>query len=105
MYHNDRKSEVWFRARTNCLDLNDKKWKDNKNCVMCGHETENLEHFIIDCNKIGDIRTEVPTLQHPVRQGNSETLRLFLYDNEDIDRKKDVLMKMWKKREAEIKDS
>ena len=105
IYHNDRKSDLWFRARTNCMDLNDKQWNDSKVCVMCGHETENLEHFIIHCNETGDIRKEIPILQRPARQEDRETLRMFLYVNEDLDSKKEVLMNMWRKRETAIKES
>ena len=102
MYFNDKKSELWFRARTNCLDLNNKKWKEEKNCVLCRYESETIEHFIMHCKQLEEIRALYPALQTPARQNDRETLKQFLYNENDIDRKKDVLMKMWRKRETTL---
>ena len=102
IYYNDIKSETWFKARANCLDLNGKKWKENKSCLMCGGEKEDIGHFILHCKYLSELRVHAFALQYPIRQHDSETLQLFLFDEEETDRKKDVLLKMWKCREKFI---
>ena len=42
MYDNSKRSNVWFKIRTNTLNLNDRKRFENGNtfCELCGKKEE-----------------------------------------------------------------
>ena len=51
---------VLARLRSGCTDLNDHlhkiNMKDSPNCDFCINERETVEHFILNCQKYGNIR-------------------------------------------------
>ena len=51
IYDNRPSSGIWFRARTNTLQLNDRHSNKETNCLNCEQQSiiENIEHFILDC--------------------------------------------------------
>ena len=57
-YNNGEASRLLFRARSNTMALNDRFRHDkggnrrNTGCSLCGAEYENLEHFILKCDKL-----------------------------------------------------
>ena len=56
-----------FRARTNTLSLGWRGTHTNvpTNCPMCGREDEDLEHFILQCSKLQELRIDSIILQQP----------------------------------------
>ena len=95
-YENSRKADLWFRAKTNCLYLGDRN-REDKSCKLCGNEVENLTHFLIHCQRLGEIRNESTYLQRPLRENDRETLMLFLFSKECIEHRKTVNERLWKK--------
>ena len=102
-YENDLESTLWFKARANCLKLEDKNRQTSKECKLCGKEIEDLEHFILKCNRLENIRTEDIRLQKPHNEHTHEIIGEFLFTKEDITRKKSTIKKLWLRREAIIK--
>ena len=58
MYDNRPSSIIMYRARTNCLKLNDRNRHQGGEvkCKLCGAEVENLEHFILECVELSEER-------------------------------------------------
>ena len=50
VYNNRPSSIILYKARTNCLPLNDRKrfTGENTTCILCDGTTETLEHFILE---------------------------------------------------------
>ena len=50
-------SEVWMRARLNCLDLEERRRFEGQGkeqhvcCRMCGVARKDLRHFVLECVK------------------------------------------------------
>ena len=102
---NHPSSTIFFRARTNCLPLNDRKrhtGEDTK-CVLCSSENENIEHFILNCPAYTEERAKAIHLQQPYNEHPDDIIGSFLFEREDIEQKKNVLYQMWRKRCSEMK--
>ncbi|CAL4081846.1 unnamed protein product [Meganyctiphanes norvegica] len=102
IYRNDHSSVLLFQARTNSLPLADeeKYKKRSTTCVMCKSEEENIKHFLFRC-KI----TEVIRHKYLNRINSNEeeyAIKEILFDKENIDRTKDFLSELWKKRKKVI---
>ena len=80
-YDGRPESTVWFRARTNSLMLGDRNRHlgQGTECFMCGHETEDLRHFVLDCEHLENIRGTLTGLQRPRMEDWKEVLGEFLY--------------------------
>ena len=103
MYYNDRKSEIWFRLKTNCLFF---KKKNNPNlCELCGKENEDIKHFLLSCDKLETIRNQYIGLQRPHIEDTDKILIELIYNKEDAEDKKDLIEKMWNKRRFIIQQS
>ena len=63
--------------------------------MMCNAENEDLAHFILNCPAYEEERKESMHLQKPYAK---DILGMFLFEEEDIEEKKEVLLKLWKKR-------
>ena len=104
-YDNRPGSITLYKARTNCLPLNDRKRHQNENttCEVCGEEEENLRHFILRCKEYEEERKTIIELQRPYEEDENEVIGKFLFKEERIEEKKELLQKMWKKRESKIR--
>ncbi len=50
MYDNRQASVLLFKCRTNTLNINDRRFKEESTeCQVCGNEKEDLPHFILWC--------------------------------------------------------
>ena len=100
MYDNSKRSNVWFKIRTNTLNLNDRKRFENGNtfCELCGKEEENLNHFLLKCEKIQNERNQCIELQKPLNLDEGNTMEIFIYQKENIQRKMKTAEIMWLKR-------
>ena len=102
-YENNRRADLWFRTKTNCLYLGDRNRSD-KRCKLCGHEREDLEHFLIHCPSLEDTRRKSTYLQRPLRESNQETMTIFIFSKEDTEHRKTTNERLWKKRDQLLKD-
>ena len=63
-YYNEESSLIIFKMRSNTLRLNDKNRHVGGNIsCMCGHEIEDLEHFLLDCPKLEKERMKISKKQ------------------------------------------
>lgn len=106
VYDNRPSSIILFRARTNTLPLNDRNRHGNGSmeCKLCGSEREDLKHFLMDCRELENCRRKVLQLQRPYLENSEETIGRFLFDEVNVEDKKEILYEMWRKREWKIKE-
>ena len=107
VYDNRPSSGIWFRARANTLQLNDRNRHSNKetNCLTCGHQSiiETIEHFILDCTTYNSERQQFIELQQPYNENKDKVIGQFLFSKVNLEKKKEGLFQMWKKRERQFK--
>lgn len=98
-------SMVWFRARTNCLWLNDRRVEeDGRGCRLCGGMLEDLEHFVLDCAALERDRIGCLELQRPRMENSRGVLGSFLFGGgEELGRRR-VMAEMWKRRRTKLEE-
>ena len=62
---------------------------------------ENLEHLILECPEFSE-ETKTVMLQQPYEEDRRRIIENFLFEDERIEEKKDILHKIWRKRERKI---
>ncbi len=79
IYDNNIQSYTLLKARTNTLDLGWKKRHRNEetNCPLYNCIDEDLEHFLLYCQKLQYIRNKTRLLQQPYQSDILEKLLLF----------------------------
>ena len=101
-FENSERSVLMIKARTNCLELNWRKIYQMKDdtCPMCNRETETLEHFLLLCHSYDDLRAQHIFLQRPYNENTDDIISQFLLmqNVDEIERKKELLQKMWRRR-------
>ena len=104
IYDNTIASQLLYRARANVLDLNDRKRfvQERTNCPLCNTENEDMKHFLLECEKLTEIRMENIMLQFPMEQNLENTIGNFLFSNNSIEINKETLYKLWKRRKRLI---
>ena len=106
-YDNTPASVTLFKSRTNILPLNDrnrhKLTENNLICQLCLDGIEDLEHFIILCPCYSQIRNKAIELQQPYLEHKEVVIGIFLFEKQNIYRKKKVLQEMWRSRDKKIK--
>ena len=99
IYDNTPASTIMYRARANCLQLNDRKRFGNEetNCTLCGQEEENIVHFILTCPELANIRSEnyMKEFQQPYIENKDEIIGDLLFKTENMEEKKEVIYKLW----------
>ncbi len=104
MYFNDHASELLYRCRSNTMQLKDRKRfiGEATECKLCGEEKEDLEHFLLWCPAYATERAESQILQQPYEE---EVLGKLLFENNNITESKQMILKLWRKREKLMKDT
>ena len=98
-YEGREQDRIWFRARTNCLWLGDRRERVLERCGICGDDgLEDLMHFILDCGELEEERSGALELQRPRLDQRAVLVGQFLFEEEGRRWKSEVLMKMWRKR-------
>lgn len=104
VYDNTPASVILYQARSNSIPLEDKKRFSNEVtlCRLCKKEVEDLAHFILECNKLNEVRTVIPSLQRPYKEDKNQVMRDFLFSTEnearDMEEKKLSLYELWRAR-------
>lgn len=104
VYDNRFSSILLFRARSGTLKVN---WQNRHSggstrCQFCINVEEDLVHFIIECPLYSTERSKVIELQQPYEENKELIIGKFLFEERNIEKKKETLYLMWKKRESEI---
>ena len=97
-YYNEKKSEIWFQAKTNCLRLRDRAREDSKECRICAQGDEDLMHFMLHCSELANIRSRRIELQKPHIENEEEVVGDYLFKKENQPHKMATLYDMWKRR-------
>ena len=106
VYDNRYSSVVLFKARSNTLPLNDRNRHigGSTKCTLCDGQKEDLHHFLLECPQLSDIRVKSLILQQPHEEDKVNIIGNFLFENTEIEKKKEVLENLWKKRQIRIKE-
>ena len=105
IYDNTPASRILFQARSNTLPLNIRKRfkQEPTGCELCPDKEEDMEHFLLYCPAMKDIRQHSLILQQPYKENNEETMQYFLFDKtKNRETNKEVLYQMWKLRNTEL---
>ena len=105
IYDNRYSSVLLLKARTDTLPLNYKNRHTGGDikCIPCGASKEDINHFILECPEYKDIRPEIVELQQPYEEDGRRVIGKFLFDETNIEKKKEILQKLWRKRQKKIK--
>ena len=105
-YRGGEVSRLWFRVRTNCLELRDRRrGEEDRSCLICGYELEDLLHFVVGCEALERERSHSLTLKRPRTENGVETVKLFLFGGvEDWRMEAEVLCVMWRARRKRIEE-
>ena len=100
VYDNRYSSVLLFKAKTDTLPLNYKNRHTGGdiNCVICGEPREDLNHFLLDCPEYSEIRSELKELQQPYEEDRKRVIGKLLFEETNLEKKKEVLQKLWEKR-------
>ena len=100
MYDNRLSSKIWFRGRSNTLDINieNRHRTEGKTlCDLCEKEDETTIHFLLNCEELEDKRDK--DIIRKFSQTNKEdTIGEILFSKTDIEEIKCMLENMWRKR-------
>ena len=100
IYNNKYESVLLFKARTGTLELNiEKRHKgEDTTCDLCKTGDETDIHFILECNKLNDKRDK-KIIEKYKGESKEETIGKMLFSKKGIDKVKNMLSSMWRKRE------
>ena len=101
IYDNGRPAQILFQARANNMALNEKNRHGEEGetrCEICGEgEMENLGHFLLACETLGEERDE-ELMERNSGATAEEWIGNILWKEEDMERVKRMIGKMWQKR-------
>ena len=106
LYDNRPSSVILYRARANCLRLNDRNRHQGGEvgCKLCGAEMENLNHFLLECGELSEERKLITELQQPYQENRKKIIGNVLFKVEGIEKRKENIYRMWKKRDKKLKE-
>ena len=104
-YYNESASLFMFKLRSNTLKLNDRnRFTDGEiKCNLCNAEKEDIEHFILDCSRLGAVRIKILKLQYPREESREKIIGELLFD-ENCNEEKN-LYEMWITRKILVEDT
>ena len=79
-YANGHKWVIMMKARSNTLRLRWREWGTNeeKQCQICRNGTENLEHFLVTCVSLENVRSKYIELMRPRIDDNRKIMMVIL---------------------------
>ena len=106
IYDNTQASTILYQARTNTLQLSDRNrfGKESTACKLCKAEIEDLEHFLLHCQTLNNVRQEINTLQQPYIEDHDKIMMDFLFNQEEMEARKEGLYQMWKCRGRKLRE-
>jgi len=105
-YDNGECSRIWFEARTNTMQLRNRRRFEggNTECILCGYENEDLEHFLLWCERLSDERRQIPDFEQPYEEDKKQIIGRYLFGGGDAEIRKEKMYVMYKKREKLSKE-
>ena len=105
VYDNSLKSDLFFAARSNTMELNElrARWrKGEPTCDLCGAEREDLMHFILKCRPLEGKRRGV--IEKFRSDCDRDTLGALLFgtEGEDCEEVKSMMWDLWVERQRKL---
>ena len=102
-YYNKGKSLILFKIKTNTLNLNERKrFKgENTKCELFNYEREDLNHFLLHCSALEEVRSRIYEWQRPRSENENDIIGKSLFKDEP---EETVLYEMWNMRNNKIRD-
>ena len=106
MYDNRPSSVIMNRAKANCLKLNERNRHQGGEvgCKLCGANIENLEHFLLECEALGEERERIKELQQPYEENKKKIMGVVLFKEKGIEKRRENIYHTWGKREKKLKE-
>ena len=106
IYDNTPASVIYYRARINNLQLNNRNRHTGGEvkCELCSAEIEDLQHFLQWCPAYGEVRKTEIRLQQPYEEEENSVIGRLLFAEENWERAKETIYRMWKIREKKLKE-
>ena len=109
-YTNKITSQFLAKARTNSLKIREvigrttesKKKKFDTTCQLCGKEKEDLEHFIIKCEKLEESRNK-KIMEKAKKVKEENRLAYILFKSKDWEETGNMIFKLWHLRKILLK--
>ena len=106
IYDNRPASTILYKARANILPLKDRNRHVQKDthCPLCGDEDtiEDIYHFMLYCPAYTEQRSNIKQLQQPYESNKDLIVGTFLFEDENIEKKKEDLYNMWRARTRQL---
>ena len=102
---NNHKANIMMKARSNTLKLNWREFgtESAKICKLCSEGIETLEHFLIDCDRLQELRSRYLELQRPIVQNKNDLMASVLLlgsvGDGEAEYYMELLWSLWRKRE------
>ena len=82
---NGQKYSTMMKIRSNSLKLSWREFNNaaDKICSLCSIEIETVEHFMLDCNKLNELRNEYIHLQLPRNENRANLINTVLLFHKD----------------------
>ena len=105
LYERYPSSTILYKGRTNILQLDDKNRYTSKeiHCFVCDIDDKDIYHFMLHCTAYKEQRSQSIHLQQPYLESDQNIVGQFLFDNENIEEKKELLFTIWKIIQHEMK--
>ena len=101
VYDNRKPSQILFQARANCMALNERnrhREGGETRCEICDEgEMENLGHFLLACEALDSERDD-ELVERNCGATAEEWIGNILWREEDMEKVKEMMGKMWQKR-------
>ena len=109
-YSNKISSDFLAKARTNSLQIREvlgrrKDYKEDNydtTCQLCGKETEDLEHFLIKCEKLKRGRNN-ELMKKTEKMNQEEKMAYILFKSKRWEEAGDMIYKLWHLRKILLK--
>ena len=109
-YSNKITSNFLAKARTNSIQIREVlgRKKENKEnnfdstCQLCGKETEDLEHFLIKCEKLEDGRNK-EIMRKIEKMKQKEKMAYILFESKKWEETGNMIYKLWHLRKILLK--
>ena len=106
VYDNRPSSIILFKCRSNTLPLSDRNRFKNEatECKLCEAPIETLHHFLLDCPAYSDLREKIAELQQPYPENKNKVIVELIFNNNNIESKKEEIYKIWRRRDRLLKE-
>ena len=106
IYDNGEASVILFKCRSNNMNLGDRRrfYGEPQDCIMCGGEKEDLNHFLLHCPAYMEERRKSNELQQPYQLDEDVIIGNLLFITRNLEENKQIIYKFWKIRQKKVRE-